>query len=258
MKNIISALVVSLCVLFPATQISAASDRQEIVVSAAISLKNAFEEIGEVFEEKYKGTKVNFNFGASGDLARQIIAGAPVDVFASAALKDMDELNQKGLITPGSATSFAANAVVLVMPAMAKSSINTFKDLRKDAVRKIAVGNPKTVPAGRYAEEVFQYYRILDSIKDKLVLTENVRQALDYVGRGEVDAGVVYMTDAIIRAKEIKIVATAPEASHKPAVYPIAEVKATTKQAAARSFIAVVISIEGKKILEKHGFKILR
>jgi len=105
MRYILSALVVSCCVLFPAMQIGFASDRQEIIVSAAISLKNAFEEIGNVFEGKNRGTKVNFNFGASGDLARQIVAGAPVDVFASAALKDMDDLNRQGLITPGSGKS---------------------------------------------------------------------------------------------------------------------------------------------------------
>jgi molybdate transport system substrate-binding protein len=122
-------------------------------------------------------------------------------------------------------------------------------------IKKIAVGNPKTVPAGRYAEEVFGFYQLLSSIKDKFIYAENVRQVLDYVVRGEVDAGVVYATDAAARLKEIKIIATAPEASHKPVVYPIAVVKGTKSEADAKAFIALVLSPEGKKILQKHGFK---
>jgi len=242
-------------VLFMLLSVAEAEEAREITVSAAVSLKNAFEEIGRLYEMNYKGTRVLFNFGASGDLMRQIEGGAPVDVFASAAQKDMDEAEKKGLIRSGSRIDFAANAVVLVAPAAARTPIKSFRDLATNSVRKIAVGNPQTVPAGRYAEEVFRYYKMFDTIKERLILTENVRQALDYVARGEVDAGVVYATDAMTTPKEVSIVATAPEQSHKPVVYPIAVVKGTKNGAAAQDFVALVLSPGGQRILEKYGFK---
>jgi molybdate transport system substrate-binding protein len=231
-----------------------AGTQKEITVSAAISLKNAFGEIGRLYESQ-NGTKCVFNFGASGDLLKQIAGGAPVDVFASAAQKDMDDAGSRGLIVTAARADFAANSVVLIVPAGTKRSLKSFDGLSAAEIKKIAIGNPKSVPAGRYAEEVFSFYRILPSIKDKLIYTENVRQVLDYVARGEVDAGVVYATDAAMRSKEIIIIATAPEAGHKPVVYPIAVVKGTKCEADAKAFISLVLSPEGKKILQKYGFK---
>lgn len=257
MKKVI-LLLMAVLLSFPYPEPVSAESPKEITVSSAISLKNAFEEIGKLYKSKNIGTKAVFNFGASGDLMHQIEGGAPVDVFASAAQKDMDLLDQKGLVTPGSRANFAANTVVLVVPIAAKTSLRSFEDLKTDSVKKIALGNPKTVPAGRYAEEIFQYYRLLDAIKDKFILTENVRQVLDYVARGEVDAGVVYATDAATRLKEVRIVATAPEQSHKPVIYPIGVVKGTKNEKAARAFIALVTSPEGKNILEKYGFKAVK
>jgi molybdate transport system substrate-binding protein len=223
-------------------------------VSAAISLKNAFEEIGRLYESKY-GTKCILNFGGSGALAKQSLGGAPVDVFASAAQKDMDDVDKQGLIVAGTRADFAANSIVLIVPSGATVPLKSFEGLRAAKIEKIAIVNPKTSPAGRYAEEVFSYYQILPSIKDKYIYTENVRQVLDYVARGEVDAGVVYATDAAVRSKDVKIIAAAPEASHKPVVYPIAVVKGAKNEADAKAFISLVLSPEGKKILQKHGFK---
>ena len=171
---------------------SAGWSEQEILVSAAISLKNAFTDIGKLYEAGHPGVKVNFNFGASGDLVKQIQGGAPVAVFASAAQKDMNELEQGDCWYPGSRADFAGNGVVLVQPRQATIKLAGFPDLAKPEVKKIAIGNPKTVPAGRYAMEVFNHFKIADAIQDKLVLAENVRQVLDYVARGEVDAGLVY------------------------------------------------------------------
>jgi molybdate transport system substrate-binding protein len=232
-----------------------AGAKEQITVSAAISLKNAFEEIGKLFEARNKDAVIAFNFGASGDLMAQIKGGAPVDVFASAALKDMDELEKAGLILKGTRTDFAANSVVLIKPASSTIPLSSFEDLKKAEVKKIAMGNPKTVPVGRYADEVFQYFKVSDMIKEKLVFAENVRQVLDYVARGEVDAGMVYATDALVRQQDVKVVAAAPRASHKPVIYPVAVVAGTKSEKAARAFIAFVISAEGKKILEKYGFK---
>jgi molybdate transport system substrate-binding protein len=241
-----------LCLAVPLIAFSGSP--KDITVSAAISLKNAFEEIGRLYESQHR-TKCVFNFGASGDLAKQITGGAPVDVFASASEKDMDAVDKQGLIVAGTRAYFAANSIVLTVPAGAKTSIKSFEGLRAAEIAKIAVGNPKTVPAGRYAEEVFSSYHLLPSLKDKLIYVENVRQVLDYVARGEVDAGVVYATDAAVRSKEIKIIVAAPEASHKPVLYPIAIVKGTKSETDAKAFIAVVLSPEGWKILQKYGFK---
>jgi molybdate transport system substrate-binding protein len=234
-----------------------AAESKEITVSAAISLKNAFEEIGELFESSNKGVHVLFNFGASGDLMTQIKGGAPVDLFASAAVKDMDGLAKEGFLLEGTKTNFVTNTVVLIVPASSTVSIATFEDLTRSEIKKIAVGNPQTVPAGRYAEETLQYYKVSERLKDKLILAENVRQVLDYVARGEVDAGVVYATDAIVR-QEVKVAATAPESSHKPVIYPIAIVKDSKNEQVARTFISFVLSEEGKKVFEKNGFQPVR
>lgn len=189
---------------------------------------------------------------------RQIEAGAPVDVYAPASKEDIAIADRKGLIAAGTKTDFAENTLTLVIPVNAKSTIRSFEELKALGIRKIAVGNPKTSPAGKYAEKAFAYYKILDSIKDKLILTENVRQALDYVARGEVDAAVVYSTDARTRANEVRIATFASEVSHEPIVYPIASVKGTKVGVAARKFITTVTSAEGKKILEKYGFKAIK
>lgn len=260
-KNACASVLVFLSVLLTAG-ICLAESQKEITVSVAISLKNAFEEIGKLYEDRNKGTMVVFNFGASGDLSRQIEGGAPVDVFASAAQKDMDSIEQKGMIMKDTRVNIAANTVVLVVPAGSKAKIKSFEGLKSGLksgkINSIAVGNPMTVPAGRYAQEVFKYYKFAEAIKDRLVFAENVRQVLDYVARGEVDAGVVYSTDAVIRSREVKIVATAPEASHKPVIYPIAVVKGSKNERAAKDFISLVISQEGKRILGKYGFKAVR
>jgi molybdate transport system substrate-binding protein len=227
---------------------------KEITVSAAMSLKNAFEEMGKLYESK-TGTACVFNFGASGDLLKQIAGGAPVDLFASAAKKDMDEADKQELTLAGTRADFALNSVVLVVPADSKTILHSFEGLNSAEIKKIAVGNPKSVPAGRYAEEVFHFYKITASIRDKFIYTENVRQVLDYVARAEVDAGVVYATDAAARSKEVKIVAAAPEPSHKPVVYPIAVVKGSKNEAEAKAFIALLLSDEGRAVLQKYGFK---
>jgi len=256
---LLSLVTTFLCMVIASSTFAGAAKEstvsKEITVSAAISLKNSFEEIGKLYESQY-GTKCIFNFGASGDLMKQIAGGAPVDIFASAAKKDMDEADKKGFTVADSRADLAANSLVLVVPAQAESSLKSFEGLNLAEIKKIAVGNPKSVPAGRYAEEVFNFYKIAPSIKDKLIYTENVRQVLDYVARGEVDAGVVYATDAAVRSKEVIVIATAPDNSHKPVVYPIAVIKGSKSEAEAKKFIALVMSQEGKTILKKYGFKV--
>ncbi len=226
----------------------------EMTISAAISLKNAFEEIGKTFMEKHPGVKLLFNFGASGDLVRQIEAGAPVDIFASAAQKDMDDIDRKGLLAANSKKNFTGNTVVLVKPVNSTITLGSLKDLQKGEVKKIAIGNPKTVPAGRYAEEALKHFNLWNAVKDKLIFAENVRQVLDYVARGEVDAGLVYSTDAMVRIREVDIVVKLPDGSHQPVVYPIGVIKGTKVGTLSRAFVDLVISAEGQRILNKYGF----
>jgi molybdate transport system substrate-binding protein len=236
---------------------SRAQEKNEssLTVSAAISLKDSFEEIGRLFQKKHKGVKVFFNFGASGTLQTQIEGGAPVDVFASAAPKQMDALEKKGLVVEGTRKNFAGNVLVLIIPLSSKLHIRSFSDLEKPYVKRIAIGNPKTVPAGQYSEEVLRNLKLWDKLTQKFVYAENVRQVLDYVARNEVDAGLVYLTDAWIKKKQVKIVAEAPKGSCKPVVYPIAVVKNSRNIPLAKQFIELVMSPEGQKILKKYGFK---
>jgi molybdate transport system substrate-binding protein len=167
----------------------------------------------------------------------------------------MDILEQEGLLVPGSRANLVENVVVLVQPKQTAVKLAGFSDLAKPEVKKIGIGNPKTVPAGRYAMDVFSHYKIADALKDKLVLAENVRQVLDYVARGEVDAGLVYQTDAMTRQQEVQVIAAAPPASHKPVVYPLALIKGATDEALAKEFTALVLSPQGQAVLQKYGFK---
>lgn len=247
--------LVCFAALFLTGEIRAQSpSAREITISAAISLKDAFEQIGKAFMEKHPGTKLVFNFGGSGDLARQIEAGAPVDVFASAAQKDMDDIGKKDLIAADSRKDFARNVVVLVKPVNSTVPLQGLVDLQKKEVKKIVIGNPKTVPAGRYAEEALKHFNLWDAVKDKLVFAENVRQALDYVARDEVDAGLVYSTDAMARAKEVKVVMKLPEGSHRPVIYPIGVIKGTKEESLSKAFVDFVISAQGQRILNQYGF----
>jgi len=232
-----------------------AASADTIVVSAAMSLKNAFEEIGALYASAAGGPHPVWNFGASGDLLAQIHGGAPVDVFAAAAVKDMDVLEAEGALLPGTRGDFAANEIVVIVPAAVNTGVSSFADLAKPVVARIAMVNPKSGPAGRYAEEVFASARITESVRPKLVFAENVRQVLDYVARGEVDAGVVYTTDAMTRPHEVAVAAVAPAGSHASIVYPIAVVKGSTRPEAAKSFLAAVRSEAGQAILARFGFK---
>jgi molybdate transport system substrate-binding protein len=224
----------------------------ELTVAAAVSLKDAFNEIAAL-NEKRNLTNVHFNYGASGTLQKQIETGAPADVFASAGASQMDDLAAKGLIILSSRVDFARNSLVLISPPK-NFSIGSFSDLTKPAVTKIAVGNPKTVPAGQYTEQTLNRLKLLPEIQPKLILAEDVRQVLDYVVRDEVDAGLVYSSDALSAGDKVKVITRAPDESHDPILYPIAIVKESKQQDAARKFIDLVLSPEGQSILTRHGF----
>jgi molybdate transport system substrate-binding protein len=230
---------------------------KEILVSAAISLKNAFEEIGAI-HEKQTGTRVRFNLGASGLLQRQIETGAPVDVFASAGEKQMDELQAGGYILKETRRNFAGNALVLMAPIRSSLPIHSFSDLARPEVERVAIGNPKTVPAGQYARQALTHLKVWERIQSRLVLAENARQVLDYISRGEVEAGIVYASDVTAAQGKAVVVARAPDNSHDRILYPIAIVKETANRRMAQHFIDLILSGSGQAILRKYGFLSVR
>jgi len=225
----------------------------QILVSAAISLKEAFNDIANLYKLR-TGTRVTFNFGASGELEKQIEAGAPVDVFASAGEKEMQELQTEGLIDPASRTDFVRNSLVLVAPVGSKLRLHSFRDLAQPQVRKIAIGDPQTVPAGRYARQLLENDHLWPKIEPRIVFAENVRQVLDYVDHGEVDAGVVYATDVGIAHSKVSVVAHVSSGGYDPVLYPIAVVKGSRNPGAAQGFVEFVLSPAGMNVLKKYGF----
>jgi molybdate transport system substrate-binding protein len=225
-----------------------------LTVSAAISLKDAFVEIGKSFEKK-SGKKIIFNFGASGVLQKQIENSAPVDVFASAGTKQMDDLEKSEFIELSSRQNFARNSLVLIVPKDSKLNIKTFSDLTKPEIEKIAVGNFKTVPAGQYTEENLAKSNLKNSLQKKFIFAENVRQVLDYVVRGEVDAGIVYQTDALLKKNEIKIVTEADGKGHSPILYPMAIIRNSENKKLAQEFTEFILGTKGQEILKKYGFQ---
>lgn len=248
-------LAFALFALISCGKVAAPEIRDEnLTVSAAISLKDAFSEIGILFESE-TGKKIDFNFGASGALQQQIENGAPVDVFASAGEKQVIELEDRGFVEKNSERAFAGNSLVLIVPAKSNSGISSFADLPASSVKKIAIGNPKTVPAGQYAQEFLQNSAISESVQGKLIFAENVRQVLEYVSRGEVDAGIVYLTDALEEKSNVRIAAEADSALHSPILYPIAVITNVKQMQAAKAFTEFVRGAKAQEILRKYGFK---
>jgi molybdate transport system substrate-binding protein len=229
-----------------------AASAQQITVSAAASLTNAFKEIGPVFEKANPGATVRYNFAASGALLQQISQGAPVDVFASADQATMDRGATQSLFDPASRVDFATNSVVLIEPAQQGPGLKVLADLAKPAVKRIAVGKVASVPAGRYTKEVLDGAGLWASLAPKFVQADSVRQVLDYVGRGEVEAGFVYRTDAAIMPDKVKIVLTAT--GHTPVSYPVAVVKDSQQKALAGKFVAFLATPPARAILARFGF----
>jgi molybdate transport system substrate-binding protein len=230
----------------------AAASAADLTVSAAASLTNAFKAIGSAFEAAHPGTKVQLNFAASGVLLQQIAQGAPVDVFASADQETMNQAEQQQLVKPGARVNFVSNSLVVIVPNDAATMPRSLADLNTASVRHVAVGLPASVPVGRYTKAVLEKAQLWPAIEAKMIGAQSVRQALDYVARGEVDAGFVYGTDAAIMADKVKVAFAVP--TDTPVLYPIAEVAGAPNAAAALQFIAYVMSPAGQAALAKYGF----
>lgn len=226
---------------------------QTLTVSAASSLKGAFTEIGKAFDAA-NNCKTAFNFDASGTLQKQIEGGAPVDVFASAAMKQVTALENGKLVDASSVKKFAGNTIVLVVPANSTLGITSFQGLTKSSVKKITYGDPAIAPHGVSAEQILTKLGLLKTLKPKIIYATNVSQALTYVSSGEVDAGIIFTTEAKSAGSKVKIVTTADQSWYTKVVYPISLVSASKNQELGQKFIDYVMSSDGQAVLAKYGF----
>jgi molybdate transport system substrate-binding protein len=225
----------------------------EILVSAAASLTDAFTEVGRAYDKANPGTTVRFNFASSGALQRQIEQGAPVDVFASASPKEMDALQRGSHIEESTRLDFASNRLVLIVPE--EGALRRWEDLRLPSVHRVALANPDSVPAGRYAKETLTRRSLWGAVQPKSVFGENVRQTLAYVASGDADAGVVFATDAQLDRGRVRVAQQdAPGGDHSPILYPAAVVRGAPNEAAARRFVDFLRGPVAQGILARFGF----
>ena len=231
-------------------------DGKEVNLAAAASLKNVYDEkLIPMFEEKYPGATVTPTYASSGDLQTQIENGLETDVFMSAANKQMNALAEEGLIDNDTNLQFLENKVVLIVPADSDAKISSFDDL-KDLDGTIAIGDPESVPAGQYAEEVLTNLGIWDAVQSKLSLGTDVTSVLNQVAQGSAECGIVYSTDAI-STEDVKVVCEAPEDSlDTPVIYPVAMIKDANVADAAQAFLDFLQTQEAKDVFVEYGFTI--
>ena len=223
-----------------------------LTVSAAISLKESLEEIQRNFTRQHSSIGITYNFGGSGTLQQQIEHGAPIDVFISAADRYIDELEKDNLILPGSRQLLLKNTIVLIVP-KTDSTVKGFDDLFGSSVKRIAIGEPKSVPAGMYAQEIFTKLEMMEAIQFKLVYAKDVRQVLTYVEEGNADAGIVYFSD-VLSSTKVRIVVETDDRLHSPVTYPAAIVRQSNHPEEAKIFLAFLMSKAATAIFERHGF----
>jgi len=226
----------------------------EILVSAAASLTDVLKEISNGYQSKSKNT-VKFNFGPSSGLARQIEEGAPADMFFSADLAQMDDLDKNGRLEPGTRKNLLSNQLVIIVPSDSKLAIASPKDLLKPEVKRIALAEPP-VPVGAYSTKYLEAEGLWDKIKPKVVPVQDVRATLASVESGNVEAGFVYKTDAAV-SKKVKIVYEVPIDKGPKIVYPVAIVKESKRKDTARDFFNYVQTPASKELFKKYGFGVL-
>ncbi|MFB2768231.1 molybdate ABC transporter substrate-binding protein [Pelatocladus sp. BLCC-F211] len=247
----LTSLILAVGLAFISSSVVAQSNT-ELLVSAAASLKDVMEEIKTDYQKTKPNVNIKYNFGASGALLQQIQQGAPVDMFISAGKKQIDTLEQSGQLVAATRGILAKNRLVLIVPQNA-TGVSSFNNLKDAKIKKIAIGEPRSVPAGQYAEEALKKLGIYESIKPKFVYANNVRQVLAAVESGNADAGLVYQTDAKISNK-VKVVVAADEKYHSPIVYPLAVLKRTKNLQPAKDFLQFLSSEQAKTVLQKYGF----
>lgn len=240
------------------TQVSEeTSEPVVLTVAAAASLKNAYEdELIPMYEEHSDNITVSGVYDSSGKLQTQIEEGLEADIFMSAATKQMNALEEEGLIVSDTIDELLINKIVLIVPA-GETELTSFLDIADAA--SIAIGDPESVPAGQYAKEALTTLGIWDTIQDKVSLGTNVTEVLNQVAEGSAEAGIVYATDAASMPEAVTVVAEAPEGSlAEEVIYPVAVVENSANQEAAEDFMAFLQSEEALAVFEKYGFTINR
>ena len=227
-------------------------EKVELTISAAASLKDAMDVIQNTYQEEHPEVTLKFNFGGSGSLQQQISQGAPVDLFFSAAEDKFDVLVEQGNIAKEDGVDLLGNSLVLVVP-KDEQSIKGFEDLAKEEINKISIGTPETVPAGKYAKESLEKTDLWKDVESKVVYAKDVRQVLSYVETGNVSAGIVYSTDALVSDK-VNIVATADPETHTPIIYPVGIIKDSKNYEEAKEFYSYLQSDDALKVFQKYGF----
>ncbi|MEK4733132.1 molybdate ABC transporter substrate-binding protein [Paenibacillus sp. FSL L8-0641] len=227
----------------------------ELTISAAASLTDALKEIQHSYESTHTGIQLNFNFGGSGALEKQIEQGAPSDLFLSASKKSLKSLVDQQLIESNKQKTWLTNELVAVIPADGTMDIASVTDLTKREVKKVAIGIPESVPAGNYAQEALTKAKLWDTLQSKLVQAKDVRQVLQYVETGNADVGFVYKTDALTSQKE-KIAFEVDPKAYSPVEYPIGIIKGSKHIQEAEDFYAYLQSQESLNIMAKYGFTI--
>jgi molybdate transport system substrate-binding protein len=225
-------------------------------VSAAASLTDALKAVNDLYMQQNENVTIVANFAASGTLQTQIEQGAPADVFISAAAKQMNALQTGGLIIDDTRQDLLNNKVVLVVPMNSTLNISSFMDLLNTDVKRIGIGDPEFVPAGTYGKQALEVLGIYEQLQDKLILASDVRQVLGYVEAGNVEAGIVYSTDAAI-TDGVKVVADAPDEVNSKIVYPVAVIKDSKNVEAAEEYISFLFSSEASDIFNKYGFSVV-
>ena len=225
----------------------------ELVVSAASSLSDAFRSVVQGYEARHPYVRLRLNFGGSGSLLRQLAQGAPVDVLAMADQETMDAASAQGLVLATSRRNFAGNALALVAPAYSKLVVPRLEALVQPGVQRFAIGNVESVPAGRYARQALDAARLWPQLQSRAILVQNVRQALDYVARGEVDAGFVYATDALLAKGKVRVLLQLAPAT--PITYPVAVAAGSAHTAEARRFVEYLLEPDAQAVLASYGFR---
>ncbi len=224
----------------------------ELLVSAASTLTDAFQDVKSTFEQANPGVQVVLNFGSSGALYRQIEQGAPVDVFASADSAWMQRAVDAGIVDADHAHVFAHNTMVLAVPADNPAGVKALADLKSESVKRIGISTPDTSPAGRYAKTALKATELYTTLESRMIFGETVRQILDYLVRGEVDCGFVFKTDALKAGATVHIVEELP--LPEPVLYPVAVLEDAPSPETAKAFVEFLGSEAGLLLLEAHGF----
>lgn len=258
-KTLISlSLLISMMVVFTGCstktqteETKVAEPTVELTISAAASLKDAMAELETQFKNTHPEIKLTFNFGSSGSLQQQIEQGAPCDVFISAGKSQMDALNTKGLILEDTTKNLVQNSLVLVGPK--NTTITSLDDLKTDKVKKIALGEPKSVPAGKYADEVLTKTNMKDAVTSKLIFAKDVTEVLTWTQSENADVGFAYLSDSKGN-DSIKIIETISEDLHSKILYPIGIIKASKESTSAKAFEDFLFTDEAQNTLVKYGY----